>query len=119
MPELLDAEDPDLWKDDQSMVTYLSEMMKRCPEEVKDLGDGFARAAWFFSFLFSIRFFSLFFLSDFVSSSFFPLVFFFLLFSSDFFSLSFLYIGPLKWVDEHAKEILDDLARICAVPRFL
>ena len=32
VPELLDASDADLWKDDQSMVTYLCELMRRLPE---------------------------------------------------------------------------------------
>ncbi|KAJ8600176.1 hypothetical protein CTAYLR_001947 [Chrysophaeum taylorii] len=32
VPELLDANDEDLWKDEQAMVTYLSELMKRLPE---------------------------------------------------------------------------------------
>ncbi|KAJ8601276.1 hypothetical protein CTAYLR_007746 [Chrysophaeum taylorii] len=37
VPELLDGDDEDCWKDEQSMVTYLSEMMKRLPEHAEDL----------------------------------------------------------------------------------
>ncbi|KAH8067477.1 hypothetical protein JL721_7591 [Aureococcus anophagefferens] len=36
VPELLDGDDAECWKEDQAMVTYLSEMMKRLPEKVAD-----------------------------------------------------------------------------------
>ena len=39
VPELLDAEDAECWKEEQAMVTYLSEMMKRLPERVADVSD--------------------------------------------------------------------------------
>ena len=38
MPALLDAGDADLWRDDQSMVTYVSELMRRLPEPAPGLG---------------------------------------------------------------------------------
>jgi len=37
VPELLDADDDECWKDEQSVVTYLSEMMKRLPESAKNV----------------------------------------------------------------------------------
>ena len=40
VPELLDGTDADLWKDEQSMVTYLCEMMKRLPETGGDASAG-------------------------------------------------------------------------------
>lgn len=40
VPELLDGDDEDCWKDEQAMVTYLSEMMKRLPEKAEDLSPG-------------------------------------------------------------------------------
>lgn len=43
VPELLDGEDEDCWKDEQAMVTYLSEMMKRLPERAEDLSPGVLR----------------------------------------------------------------------------
>lgn len=36
VPVLLDGDDHDCWRDEQSMVTYLSEMMKRLPEKAAD-----------------------------------------------------------------------------------
>ncbi|KAJ1453553.1 calponin homology domain-containing protein [Pelagophyceae sp. CCMP2097] len=36
VPELLDEDDDELWKDEQAMVTYLGEMMKRLPEPGAD-----------------------------------------------------------------------------------
>ncbi|KAH8078491.1 hypothetical protein JL720_9684 [Aureococcus anophagefferens] len=40
VPELLDGDDAECWKEDQAMVTYLSEMMKRLPEKVADVSEG-------------------------------------------------------------------------------
>mmetsp|Transcript_20983 Transcript_20983/g.67589 ORF Transcript_20983/g.67589 Transcript_20983/m.67589 type:complete len:523 (-) Transcript_20983:970-2538(-) len=37
VPKLLDGDDAECWRDDQSMVTYLSELMKRLPESAKDM----------------------------------------------------------------------------------
>lgn len=37
VPELLDGDDEDCWKDEQGMVTYLSEMYKRMPERAEDI----------------------------------------------------------------------------------
>ena len=39
VPELLDGDDAECWKEDQAMVTYLSEMMKRLPEKVADVSE--------------------------------------------------------------------------------
>lgn len=36
VPELLDPEDPDFWKDEKSMLPQLAEWMKRLPDDVAD-----------------------------------------------------------------------------------
>ena len=34
VPQLLDADDPECWDDEQSMITYLGEMMAHVPDRV-------------------------------------------------------------------------------------
>ena len=45
VPVLLDGDDADLWKEEQGMVTYLAELMKRLPETSSDVAGAALAAA--------------------------------------------------------------------------